>query len=696
LTYPKLLTGLNSLIAFLAVFFLISCHENEPRGNEIDVNQYLSKAIDNAHSQGIGHLSTIEDLERKITIILDSVPVLSNEDLVTVLRFKTALAVHFRVTDAAVKYLGDFEEYISNLKLKGIDVRRYETDYYFLKGDLLNQNNEREEAYYYYFLGKENAEKTESVCELSNFYYRMAKAEYNIEKYENAVESFKKSLVSPGICEPGFRYVYRQQERLSNVGLSFYKLGENDSSIVYYKKALNFLENNLDVFENNQNAYNVAKAVIQGNLSKILAENGDLKNAEKLALESIQMNLIKEGDIPDGLTTAVWLAGFYNDNNQLSKADSVLNSIKNLVFLKPHIISRQIWIREKYKNNELKDDLPSALEYLNSLLLINDSINKFNQDLKSVDLRAKVETLSDRLKLEQLAAENEFKILTIRATVILLIILGILLILFSGFYFRSVKQNKKLKSLNSDVVQKNLQNKILIDKLNSEGKEKDRILRTVAHDLRNPIAALLSLTELMAEEVKEFDNAELDELIGLSSETCNNALILINEILEVVKTKGNAEFSPEKFDFITLCKNVISTEEKIAFDKKIKIKHSLPDTAIEIIAEKDRIARVITNILSNATKFSFPNSEIYFSFKIENNNLIFWIQDAGIGIPDELKSIIFEPFTTAKRPGTEGERTFGLGLSICKQIIERHNGEIWFESEKGKGSTFFVTLPIKN
>jgi signal transduction histidine kinase len=105
------------------------------------------------------------------------------------------------------------------------------------------------------------------------------------------------------------------------------------------------------------------------------------------------------------------------------------------------------------------------------------------------------------------------------------------------------------------------------------------------------------------------------------------------------------------------------------------------------------IWRVVSNLISNAIKFSPVGETIHLKCISEASHVQISVADHGIGIPDEIKDKVFNMFTEAKRSGTIGEKSFGLGLSICKQIIEKHHGKIWFESKPGNGTTFYIKLP---
>jgi len=103
---------------------------------------------------------------------------------------------------------------------------------------------------------------------------------------------------------------------------------------------------------------------------------------------------------------------------------------------------------------------------------------------------------------------------------------------------------------------------------------------------------------------------------------------------------------------------------------------------------------VISNLITNAIKFSPAGAVINIRMYQQQNSVQIEVQDHGIGIPDKLKDKVFDMFSEARRPGTEGEQTSGLGMAISKEIVEAHGGKIWFESQEVTGTTFFISLPI--
>ncbi|MBL7717195.1 MAG: hypothetical protein JNL72_00055, partial [Flavipsychrobacter sp.] len=115
---------------------------------------------------------------------------------------------------------------------------------------------------------------------------------------------------------------------------------------------------------------------------------------------------------------------------------------------------------------------------------------------------------------------------------------------------------------------------------------------------------------------------------------------------------------------------------------------------IDIYVNKEKIIRVISNIINNAIKFTPAGGLISIQAKAQERQALILVKDQGIGIPDEYKDKIFDMFTEAKRTGTDGEKPFGLGLSISRQIVEAHNGKIWFDSTPEKGTTFYISIPL--
>lgn len=225
--------------------------------------------------------------------------------------------------------------------------------------------------------------------------------------------------------------------------------------------------------------------------------------------------------------------------------------------------------------------------------------------------------------------------------------------------------------------------------LDGMNKNYARLIKIVAHDLRNPLAAMGTIAELIAEK-KPGD--EINELVKLMQTSVDNSLKLINELL---KTDFNRqiELNNESFGVDELLEQSVRLLTFRAKDKKQELVLRNGTRAI-ITADKEKIWRVVNNLIVNAIKFSPEGSKIIIESEQKPGMVLISVKDAGIGVPAEIHEKIFDPFTSARRSGTDGEKPFGLGLYISKQIIEAHGGKIGLKSQPGDGSEFFIELPV--
>jgi signal transduction histidine kinase len=215
----------------------------------------------------------------------------------------------------------------------------------------------------------------------------------------------------------------------------------------------------------------------------------------------------------------------------------------------------------------------------------------------------------------------------------------------------------------------------------------------VAHDLRNPIAGINALIKVIREE-QQFGKEQLEPIFALIQNACRNSLALVNETLEfAVHGAIGHNKQAQLIDINVIAANCARMMQFKAREKSQRLLLSFSDTPEIVLADAARIWRVISNLTTNAIKFSPAGCNIHITTKHIENSVLIAIKDEGIGIPDNIKPQIFDAHTTAKRPGTNGEKPFGIGLSICREIIEDCNGQIWFESEVGKGTIFYISLP---
>lgn len=208
----------------------------------------------------------------------------------------------------------------------------------------------------------------------------------------------------------------------------------------------------------------------------------------------------------------------------------------------------------------------------------------------------------------------------------------------------------------------------------------------VIHDLRNPISNISGLLKLL-EDLPE----ENQKILSLCNTSCDHALNILDDLILIAGDENRPPIK-EPTELNEFYENCVRDQSGLVSQKGITIETDFCKQPYHSAIDRKQLRQAIENLLSNAIKFSYPNSVIKVSTKCEDSRLTLKILDAGIGIPENIQSEIFDDFTTARRSGTSGEPSTGLGLSLTKRCIEDHGGKIYFKSTEGKGSKFYVTL----
>ena len=217
-------------------------------------------------------------------------------------------------------------------------------------------------------------------------------------------------------------------------------------------------------------------------------------------------------------------------------------------------------------------------------------------------------------------------------------------------------------------------------------------IATVLHEIRTPLHSISGFAKLLKEDGVS-DAATRKEFLSIVEQQTENLNKLIDDLSSILSNKSEAlSFKNESVSSYKIITEAIDSVQTIAQQKKNLITHELAPDLPEIKADSSRIKQVITNLLTNAIKFSPENSPILVKARTNDNELLVQVIDRGIGIPGAELSAIFDKYhQAANRGNVEGE---GLGLYICRQIIKSCGGNIWAESVEGEGSTFCFTLPI--
>lgn len=226
--------------------------------------------------------------------------------------------------------------------------------------------------------------------------------------------------------------------------------------------------------------------------------------------------------------------------------------------------------------------------------------------------------------------------------------------------------------------------------------DKDKFFSIIAHDLRGPFNGFLGLTELLAEGLSGMTSDEIRKIALMMKNSATNVNHLLGNLLEWSQMeRGLIPFTPKAYFLIPGLKESLVLVLEAAKTKHIVIDFDIPENLI-VYADKNMLDSVFRNLVFNAVKFTPRGGSITVSAKsLTDDTVEFSVKDTGIGMNDTLIDHLFSMDAKTGRKGTENELSTGLGLIICKDLIEKHSGKLTIKSKEGKGSTFCFTIPDK-
>ncbi len=237
--------------------------------------------------------------------------------------------------------------------------------------------------------------------------------------------------------------------------------------------------------------------------------------------------------------------------------------------------------------------------------------------------------------------------------------------------------------------EKEMQIKKLLD-------DKDQFFSIIAHDLRGPFNGIIGLSELLLEKNNRLEPKETNEFIQLIHDSSKNTFSLLDNLLTWAQSQtGSLAFNPKKIEISSITDKTIHLLTNIAKSKNITIQSEIEKNQY-VFADTNMLETIFRNLISNAIKFTNSNGEVMILMKKENNQIVFSVQDNGIGIAPKKIADLFVVNQRNTTSGTNNETGTGLGLMLCKDFVEKHGGEIWVNSMLAEGSTFMFSIPENN
>ncbi|HLD52376.1 MAG TPA: ATP-binding protein [Sediminibacterium sp.] len=676
----------NLLGLFLSIF-IWGCSTNQDikdwDNNESFVDSVLNQISKQKNTTKRSEIMFLDSAIKKKSLSL--------KQQLQVYAYKSGLFCYYLQKLDSAKLYADSMNYL----LKDKDPNDYPNAFtytYYTIGDAMYANNQFNEAYTYYFKARQFNTLKKDYCALKEYSYRIGMILYNQGEFKNAADNFKQSFSEALLCEKNNEYsnYYRKQELLNNIALCFYKLDHIDSALTYYNKALEYISTHQKADTTTFFYDEMAKGVVYGNIGDIHKKSGNIQEAERNFKKSIDINLHSGRETIDAQLSYLKLAELYAEKKEFTKLGNALAEIRISMNETPNTKGEIKWNKLSWKYFEQNNEKAKAHDYLVKFLELQDADEKINKKIYEVDINKQLELLEQQNQLHIAQHENEVSRTYLISIAVILFLIILLSIILGRNWLHSRKHISTLKELNETVSTQNEQLEIAMSALQKTISEKDSILKLVAHDLRTPVASIPTMVEII---IAEEDEAQKLEYLEMIKSACNSSLTLIAEIMATADISNkNIEKEPTLLnEFINDCAAILELKVK---EKNQQLIVQLPDLDTTVMLNPEKMKRVIFNLVTNSVKFSKKDTTIILSAKTVGNKVFIEVADNGIGIPEKLIPEIFNISKSGKRKGTDGEKSYGLGLNICKRIVEAHDGSINVQSQEGKGSTFTVELPL--
>jgi signal transduction histidine kinase len=476
---------------------------------------------------------------------------------------------------------------------------------------------------------------------------------------------------------------------LSNIGSIYYERELYDSALIFYHEVINQLHP--DSLASSQESYILSLSY--NNAALAYNDKGD----KELALDYFQKGLVLAKRRGDEQTEGDIYVNLGSVHGEMRNQDSALFYLHRALHIAQQRGFRSLELVVYEELAELHANTGSYASAYNWMVRY-DTLYKalFNegQTEEIMRLRSMYEQEISEQEIEQLQSESQVQKMLNKFFIIFIVIIVALVIIIT-VNLRSKKQtNQMLAERNlqiSNAIQKLSESENELQKLN---KSKDRIFSVVAHDLRNPVAAVTGFSELLYDNFEEFPvETQKEYLLQILQGTQRIQNLLENLLIWARSQMKAVKYEPETLEMRGLLNECVR-------EMKANLDHKKVDCLLEIqpsctvFADKAMMYTVFRNLIANAIKFSFPGSKIRITSETTEGACTFRISDEGIGIQPEIQEKLFSSNEVVTTPGTTGESGSGLGLVICKEFLERNQGTIKVESEPGNGSTFILTLPV--
>jgi signal transduction histidine kinase/uncharacterized protein HemY len=591
-----------------------------------------------------------------------------------------------------------------------------------------NAVNNYEKAIEHYLLSEDHYEKLKDTAHLGEANIRIGRIYRKTGSYDKALELCLKGLnyikttdnsdkladaynelgiinEHLGNYEKARKYyhragsIYKKQEQQGNLAMIYNNLGIIHHDLDSNKKALDFYQRSYKIDQKINDLGGMANSL--NNMGLIYLETDNYKKS----LDYLQQSL----NYSEELNNQQQVANAHNNIGKVYLKTDQYGKAKENLSKALELATSTKALRYEEESYELFSQLYEALgEYKKALSYykkhkqLEDTIFSKEKQNRISQIQVKYETEQKEKEIELLKKDNQINKLEIKRQknlVKYVVIFSLLLLALAILAYNRYKLRKKhARTLEEKNQQLRQANERLRDSEYTQRElnaTKDKFFSIIAHDLKNPFQALFGISEALYRNIDDLNKEEIKEYSKAIYESSNNLYNLLENLLQWSRTQlGNIKLNPQSIKVKKATDEIIELL-RINFEEKgITVKNNI-DEEITAFVDRNVYGTIVRNLISNSVKFTEKAGSIAIEAETKKDQTIISITDTGQGIPKDQLNNIFAVNAKHFSKGTSNEQGTGLGLILCKELVEKSKGKIWAESEMGKGSTFRFTLPNK-
>jgi len=498
-------------------------------------------------------------------------------------------------------------------------------------------------------------------------YYRLYDYNKTMEYYQKSLDKRIQIADSLGIADS-----------YNNIAMVYDEQKQYDKALEYYKKALL-------IFDKTGN-----KSGIADTYNNIAGTFYHIENFGKVLEYALKSLKIRE-ELGDKWEISFTLINIGILDKTLGKTNEAIDYLKRGIKIADETNALSLLglgynhLAELYFDS---GNFKEAYKYRNLYSAVQDSMFKEESAKATAEMQTKYETEKKQKEIELLNKEKDIQALKLTRSEnfrIFFLAISILLVLTAVLIYNryrlKIKTNRLLKEKNKQ--------------LEIANATKDKFFTIIAHDLKNPLSGIKIITQSLSENFENITGEELQYYLNELNSSSSNLFDLLGNLLQWARSQtGKLQFKPGEINLFETFNNNLKLLIPLAQKKKISIINEIPKST-SVYADFNMLNTVIRNLVSNALKITGTDGTISIKAVRKNENIQIIVKDTGIGIEKDDISKLFRIDVDISSIGMSEEKGTGLGLILCKELLEKNKGTIWAESEPGKGSEFCFTLPAE-